>query len=537
MYRKVFLIILVAFISLGSFGNVKVSPVVDFDLIISRGRIVDGTGNPWFEADIAVKNGKVVEIGRFDQSRAGKAIGAQGLIVAPGFIDVHTHIENGIVARPAAENFLRMGVTSVVTGNCGGSELKLDEWFAGLEKNGISLNIASLIGHNTVRRAGMSGDFNRPPSPEELQKMRELVEKGMRDGAVGLSTGLIYVPGTYAKTEEIVELAKVAGRHGGVYASHMRNEGLRIEEAIREALEVGEQAGCRVELSHFKVSSQQRWGVSAAIIKMVEDARARGLQVTVDQYLYTASSTNLGARFPSWIFEGGQEKTKERLEDADTRSRIKREMIDENRKNGRNDFSFSVVANYRSNPEFNGKTITEITRIARGKTGVEEEAEQMIEMLLAGGAQMVYHTMSEPDIERIFKQPFTMVASDAGVIDLDNTSVPHPRGFGNNARALGIYVREKRLLGVEEAIRKMTSLPAQSFSLWDRGLIRPGMAADLVIFDEKTVIDRATYQNPKQFAAGIEHVIVNGQVVIERGAHNGAKPGMILRGRGSQDSK
>ncbi len=211
-------------------------------------------------------------------------------------------------------------------------------------------------------------------------------------------------------------------------------------------------------------------------------------------------------------------------------------MIDENRKNGRNDFSFSVVASYRTNPEFNGKSITEITRIARGKSGVEEEAEQMIEMLLAGGAGMVYHTMSEPDIERIFKQPFTMVASDAGVIDLESTSVPHPRGFGNNARALGVYVREKRLVGVEEAIRKMTSLPAQTFSLWDRGLIRPGMAADLVIFNEQTVIDRANYQNPKQFAAGIEYVIVNGQVVIEHGAHNGAKSGRILRGRGYQDT-
>jgi N-acyl-D-amino-acid deacylase len=537
MHHKVYLIALVTVFCLVLAKNYTVSTAAQYDLMISRGRIIDGTGNPWFEADIGIKDGKVAEIGRLDQSRAAKTLGAQGLIVAPGFIDVHTHIENGIVARPAAENFLRMGVTSVVTGNCGGSELKLGEWFGGLERNGVSINIASLIGHNTVRRAGMNGDFNRPPSPEELQKMRELVEQGMSDGAVGFSTGLIYVPGTYAKTGEIVELAKVAGRYGGIYASHMRNEGLRIEEAIREALEVGVEAGCPVEISHFKVSSQQRWGASAAIIKMVEDARARGLQVTVDQYLYTASSTNLGARFPSWIFEGGQEKTRERLQDEETRSRIKREMIDENRKNGRNDFSFSVVASYRSNPEFNGKSITEITNITRGKSGVEEEGEQMIEMLLAGGAQMVYHTMSEPDIERIFKQPFTMVASDAGVIDLDSTSIPHPRGFGNNARALGVYVREKRMVGVEEAIRKMTSLPAQTFSLWDRGLMRPGMAADLVIFDEKTVIDRANYQNPKQFAVGIEYVIVNGQVVIERGAHNGAKSGKILRGRGYQDSK
>jgi N-acyl-D-amino-acid deacylase len=534
MRRKLFPVTLVFVLSIISLGDERRTPAAEFDLLISGGRIIDGSGNPWFEGDVGIKAGRIAEIGRIESSRSAKTIEAKGLIVAPGFIDVHTHLERGIASQPAAENFLRMGVTSVVTGNCGGSELNLAEWFTELEKIGVSINIASLIGHNTVRRAGMNGDFDRPPTAEEMEKMRGLVERGMRDGAVGLSSGLIYIPGTFAKSGEIVELAKVAAGLGGVYATHMRNEGLKVEDAIREALEIGQQAGCPVEISHFKISSRKRWGAGSTIIKMVEEARARGQQVTVDQYLYTASSTSLAARFPSWVFEGGQEKAAERLRDPATRARIKREMIDDNRKNGRKDFSFAVVANFRSKPEYNGKSISEITRLARGKSGAEEEAEQMAEMILAGGAQMVYHTMLDSDLELIFKQPFTMVASDAGVIDFSSSAVPHPRGAGNNARALGVYVREKRLVGLEEAIRKMTSLPAQTFKIWDRGLLRPGMAADLVVFDEQKIIDRASYKDPKQYPLGIGYAIVNGEVVIEEGAHTGSKPGKVLRGSGVQ---
>jgi N-acyl-D-amino-acid deacylase len=521
-------------LAIPSVDRVAARSTADFDLIVAGGRVVDGTGNPWFEADIAIKDGKIAEIGKLDPKRGARVIDAKGLIVAPGFVDVHTHIEGGIVSQPAAENFLRMGVTSVVTGNCGGSAANLGEWFSRLEQNGISINVASLVGHNTVRRAGMSGDFDRPPTAEELQRMRDLVAQAMLDGAVGLSTGLIYIPGTYAATDEVVQLAKVAALHGGVYATHMRDEGEFVEKSIRETLEIGALAGCPVEISHFKVSNKRRWGASLNTIKLVEDARRRGQQVTVDQYVYTASSTNLGVRFPSWIFDGGTEKTKERLQDPPTRTRIKREMIAENRKSGRLDYSYAVVANYRANPGFNGKNITEITRIGRGKIGVREEVEQMIEMLLAGGAQMIYHSMSDADVERIFRQPFTMIASDAGVTDASSASVPHPRGFGNNARVLGVYVREKKLVGLEDAIRKMSSLPAQTFRLWDRGLLRPGMAADLVVFDEKAVADRATFEQPKQYAAGIGFVVVNGQVVIEGAKHSGVKPGKILRGRGAK---
>ena len=501
----------------------------EFDMIITRGRIVDGTGNPWFEADLAIKDGRIAGLGRIAADRAARRIDASGLIVAPGFIDVHTHIENGIEARPTADNFLHMGVTSVITGNCGGSALPLGEWFSKLEKIGVSINIGSLIGHNTVRRAGMKGDFDRPPTPEELQHMRALIDEAMRDGAVGLSTGLEYVPGVYARTDEIVELAKVAAGYGGFYATHMRNEDETIEQSIGESLQVGAAAKCPVEISHFKVSSKKRWGASSITTSLVEAARAGGQQVTVDQYVYTAGSTGIGILFPSWIFEGGPNKTKERLETGSTRERVKREMIEKAARGGFKDFSFAYVASYKANPAFNGKTISEISRMTRQKAGVDEEAEQAIEMLLAGGAQMVLHKMSDEDVARIFRAPFTMVASDSGVLDPDDSSIPHPRGFGNNARVLGFYVREKRMVSLEEAVRKMTSLPAQTVGLWDRGLLRPGLAADIVIFNDKTISDRSSYEQPKQYANGVDYVLVNGHLVIEKGRHNGAKPGRILR--------
>lgn len=534
MTRKLFFpIALIAFVAISVFHAAANSSQAAFDLMIAGGHMVDGTGNTWFVADLGIKNGRIAEIGKLDPKLAARVIDAKGLVVAPGFIDVHTHVEGGLDRFPAAENFLRIGVTSVVTGNCGSSELDLAEWFARLEKLGISINVASLIGHNTVRHAGMNGDFDRAPSPEELQKMRDLVSKAMRDGAVGFSTGLEYVPGTYAKSDEIVALAKVAAEQGGLYATHMRNEDATVEAAIRESLLVGEQAGCPVEISHFKISSKARWGASAITIKMVEDARARGQQVTVDQYLYPASSTGIGILFPAWVFDGGDAKTKERLNDTATRGRIRREMIAKAELGGFQDFSFAYVASHQADPAINGKNIAEITKLKKQKTDVDSQAEQAIEILQAGGAQMVLQKMSDADVDRIFRQPFTMVASDSGVHNPDSPSIPHPRGYGNNARTLGLYVREKKLVGLEEAVRKMTSLPAGTFHLWDRGLLRPGMAADVVVFDEATVTDRATFQQPKQYPAGFKFVIVNGQIVIENDKHTGAKPGQILRGRGA----
>lgn len=509
------------------------SAAPEFDLLITNGRVLDGTGNPWMAVDIALKDGRIAALGKFASASAARTIDAQGKIVAPGFIDVHTHIEGGIRRLPQAENFLRMGVTSVVTGNCGSSEMPLGEWFNALEQQGISLNVASLFGHNTVRHAGMNGDFNRPPTEAELNKMRALVEQAMRDGAVGFSTGLEYIPGTYATTAEIAELAKVAARYGGLYASHMRDEGLKAEQAINETLEVGRLAGCPVEISHFKIDSKKRWGASALTTKLVADARARGQQVTVDQYMYPASSTSLSIVFPSWVFDGGRDESLKRMRDKATRLKMRGEMVEKALRLGFTDMSFVYIANHQANQSFNGKNLAELAQSVRKKADIVAQAEQAIDMQIAGGAQVVLRKMSEADVERIFKQPFTMIASDAGVLEVSGSSVPHPRGFGNNARALAVFVREKQFVNLAEAIRKMTSLPAQTFKLWDRGLLRPGMAADLVIFDERTVQDRATFEQPKQYATGFEYVIVNGQVVIEGEKHTGAKAGKILRGPGA----
>jgi N-acyl-D-amino-acid deacylase len=528
--QSIFLSTCILILSLISAGGQSSSP--EFDLVIHGGRILDGSGNPWFEADIAIINGKIVEIGRIDPARGREKINAKGLIVAPGFIDVHTHLEGAIELVPDAENLIMMGVTTAVTGNCGSSALNLSEWFESINKNGTGINIVSLVGHNTVRRAAMGGDFNRPPSPEELGRMRELVDQAMKDGAVGFSSGLEYLPGAYANAYELTELAKVSARYGGLYATHMRDEGETVEKSIAESIAIGEQANCPVEISHLKISSKKRWGAASAIIKMIEAARARGVQVTADQYMYPASSTDIGILFYPWLFEGGSARVEERLKDPTTRDKVRQDVIKKAREQGFSDLSFAYVASYEPDPTFNGKNIAEITSKTKNKTDIESQAEMAIEMLQTGGARLVLRKMSEADVETILKQPFVMIASDAGVMGQGGTSVPHPRNFGNNARTLGFYVREKKLLTLPEAVRRMTSLPAQTFRLWDRGFVRPGMAADLVLFDEKRVADLATFEQPKRHPMGIDYVIVNGKVAVQKSVSTHPRAGQILRWQG-----
>ena len=503
-----------------------------YDLVITNGRVVDGTGNPWFRADIGIKGGRIVRVGRIDAKDAARVIDARGQVVAPGFIDVHTHVES-IYEQPEAENFVRMGVTSLVTGNCGTSATDIAEFLGRIKEHPLTVNLATLVAHGSVRQQVL-GLENRQPSPAELRRMEAIVEQAMKDGAVGLSTGLIYLPGTFAKTEEVVALAKVAARFNGIYATHMRNEGNEVVAAIRESLQIGEQAGLPVEISHFKISSRKLWGESAETVGLVREARARGLAVTVDQYAYTASSTSLDSRLPSWLLEGGREEGKKRLGDPKTRDRVVHEMKDALKESGFKDYDYAVVAGYEPNPAFNGKSIAAITRQARGKKDVESQIEQMIEMYMAGGAAMIYHGMSEPDVQNIMREPFTMIASDSGVRRLGE-GMPHPRGYGNNARVLGHYVRELHLLSLEDAIRKMTSLPAQTFNLRERGLLREGFSADLVIFDDSLIADRATYEQPHQYPAGISYVIVNGQLVLADGKLTGARPGQALRRESATD--
>ena len=497
-----------------------------YDLVITNGRIVDGTGNPWFRADVAVKDGRIARIGRIAATDAREVVDAQNGIVAPGFIDVHTHVE-GIYRQPEAENFVRMGVTSLVTGNCGSSATDIGEFLGRIKEQPLAVNLATLIAHGDVRRKVL-GLEARAPTAEELRQMEAIVEQGMRDGAVGLSTGLIYVPGTYAKTDEVTALARVAARHGGIYATHMRNEGEHVLDAIRESISIGEAAGLPVEISHFKISNKRLWGQTPATIGLVRDARRRGLQVTVDQYAYTASSTSLDSRLPSWLLEGGREAAKTRLSDPATHERVLREMKDSLKRSGFKDFSYAMVASYGKNPAFNGKSIAEITKLSRGKADVTNQIEQILEMYGAGGAGMVYHGMSESDVQNIMREPFTMIASDSGVRRFGE-GAPHPRGYGNNARVLGRYVRELRLITLEDAIRKMTSLPAQTFRLRDRGLLREGFGADIVIFDETTIGDRATFEAPHQYPVGISYVFVNGGAVLAKGQMTVARSGMALR--------
>src|SRR5918911_863967 len=500
-----------------------------YDLVIINGRVVDGTGNPWFRADVAVKDGRIARIGHIDPAQAREVIDARGAIVAPGFIDVHTHVES-IYHQPDAENFVRMGVTTLVTGNCGYSETDIGKFLGRIKETPLAVNLATLIAHGSVRSKVM-GLVDRAPTPEELAKMEGLVEQGMRDGAVGLSTGLIYVPGVYAKTDEIVALARVAAHYNGLYATHMRNEGTEVVDAIRESINIGEQANLPVEISHFKISARKLWGKSDVTLGLFRDARKRGLTVTVDQYAYTASSTSLDVRLPDWVLEGGREEGKKRLADKETRERTMSEMKEGLKKSGFKDYDYAVVASYEPNPSFNGKSIKAITKEVRGRDDLKSQMEQIFEMYQAGGAGMVYHGMSEGDVEQIMREPFTMIASDSSVRRL-NEGMPHPRGYGNNARVLGHYVRELRLLNLEDAVRKMTSLPAQTFNLRDRGLVREGMAADLVIFDDAQVADPSTFEQPHQYAAGFGYVLVNGEVVLEEGALTKARPGQALRGPG-----
>jgi len=500
-----------------------------FDLVITNARIIDGTGNPWFRGSVAVKDGRIARVGFFDTSGAKQTIDAKGQIVAPGFIDVHTHVED-IYDNPNAENFIRMGVTSLITGNCGGSELDIRAFLGRMKEKPLAVNMGTLVGHNTVRAKVMGLD-DRVPTADEQAKMDALVEQAMKDGAVGFSTGLEYLPGMFAKTEEIVELAKVAARYGGIYATHMRNEGIDVKKSIAESLTIGEQANIPVEISHFKISDKKLWGESNETLGMVRAARAKGMTVTVDQYAYPASSTSLDVRLPNWAVAGGRNEGRKRLADPATRAKIVDEMKQNLKDKGFKDYTFAFVASYRTNPEFNGKNIAEITEIVRKSKKLDDQIDQILEMYDKGGAQMVYRTMSEDDVRNIMREPFTMIASDSSVREF-GVGNPHPRGYGDNARVLGEYVRNEHLITLEDAIRKMTSLPAQTFSLRDRGQIREGFAADLVIFDDATVTDKATFDQPHQYAVGFSSVIVNGQVVFDGEKMTGAMSGQPLYGNG-----
>lgn len=500
------------------------------DIIISNGRILDGTGNSWFYGDIAIRDGKIWKVGQLTSLRARQTIDAKKRIVAPGFIDVHTHIEGDEIRNPTADNFILDGVTTVVTGNCGSSQLDIGRYLQRLDSLRLSINVATLIGHNDVRN-GVMGRAKRAPTPEELEMMLQLVDQGMRDGAVGFSTGLIYNPGSYSHTDEVVKLAGAAARWHGVYATHMRDEGDSVVQAIEEALLVGRTNNMPVEISHFKLSGQQNWGRSVQTLAMIKKAREEGLDVTIDQYPYTASSTSLSTLMPDDILADGMDSVRARLQRPEVRKYVQDYMLKKLKRRKLKHYSYAVVASYRSDTTFNGKSIEEINLLMGRKHKAKEETQTAMDMMIKGGAGMVFHGMGDEDLKRIMQYPFNTFASDAS-IRVFNQGVPHPRGYGTNARVLGKYVREEKVLPLEEAVRRMTSLPAQKFSLRDRGLLREGMAADIVIFDENNVQDNATYEKPHAYSSGFEYVIVNGQLVVENGKHLGTRSGAVLYGPG-----
>jgi N-acyl-D-amino-acid deacylase len=496
------------------------------DVLIKNGKIIDGTGNSWFYGDIAVKDGKIAAIGRLSNWKSDKTIDATGLMVTPGFIDVHTHIEDEEARNPLATNFIYDGVTSVITGNCGASNVNLRKYFSYLDSLHLSINVATLIGHNDVRKEVM-GRANRQPTEAEMQRMESIVEQAMKDGAVGLSTGLIYIPGTYSSTGEIVRLAKVAAKYNGVYATHMRDEADSVVEAIEEALQIGREANIPVEISHFKISGQHNWGKSRQTLPMVIRAREQGLDVTIDQYPYTASSTGLSTLLPDELLADGQDSINARLQRPAVRKYAIDHMLRKLKKRKLKHFSYTVVAYYRADTTLNGKSIEEINTIKGRKHKAKEEAATILDMMQQGGASMVFHGMSEDDVKYIMQYPFNMFASDASIRVWQQGS-PHPRGYGTNARILGKYVREEKVIPLEEAVRRMTSLPAQKFGLYKRGLLREGYAADIVIFSDKEVADLSTYEKPHQYSTGFRYVLVNGSVTMENGVHTGKRMGTVL---------
>ena len=501
-----------------------------YDLVIENAQLADGTGGALMNGSIAIREGRIAAVGKVDgRVPAAVRIDAAGKVAAPGFIDVHTHSED-IADLPVAENFLRMGVTTIVTGNCGSSDTDIAKFFGKVEAAKCALNVASLVGHNSVRRLAMHGSWDRMPSPEELDMMKAVVDQGMRDGAVGLSTGLIYLPGTFAKPEEIIELAKVASAHGGIYASHMRAENVKIFGALEEVFRVAREAKIRAEVSHLKLSGPSAWGKTGEVIAALDRARVEGLEITHDAYAYTASSTTLSQLIPDQAREGTDDDFLARINDPVKKAGIIAGMKEMLQRSGREDFGYAIIARFRPDPTLIGKNIAEAAMMTRGSDALEDQMETILDIHRRGSGSGVFHGMNEADLQNFLRHPLTMIASDGGPRSgKPSTDASHPRSYGNNARVLGRYVRDRKILTLEEAVRRMSSLPAQTFRLPDRGTLRPGAWADIVIFDPEKVNDPATYDDPHRCAEGFTDVLVNGVPVIRDGQLTGERSGGPIR--------
>ena len=522
----------------------------EHDLVIRNGKVMDGTGNPWFYADVAVSGDRITHIGRVQDS-ARREIDAKGLIVAPGFIDMHSHSDFLLLEDGNGESKIRQGVTTEILGegsSAGPTKGKLvarpvsvgnkqaqirtlGEYFDAVDRAGVALNVASYVGAGSVWQCVMGHSFDRPGAAE-LDRMKELVAEAMRDGAFGLSTSLIMPPGSLATTADLVELCKVVREHGGIYSTHIRDEGLGVFDSVNEAIAIGEQAGVPVDVIHLKIADQRYWGRMNEVVGMIAAARKRGVNVQANVYPYTRGNNDLSSIIPPWAHEGGRTEMLARLKDPTVRPRLKRD-IENGLTNWYNhytavgrDWSRMLIS---GNNAYRGQTMDRI--IATKKA---EPLDVLFDLLIENGASVptVYAHHTEADMNLALSQPWCSIGSDGSAYATNGPlrrGHPHPRNFGTFPRVLGLYARERNLLRMEEAVRKMTSLNAAKLGIRDRGLLRPGQFADITIFDSGRVIDRSTYEDPFQYNDGIEYVLVNGQLVLDRGKHTGARPGRALR--------
>lgn len=501
----------------------------EFDLVITNGVVVDGTGADRYPADVAIRGDRIVRVARDEDlsARGAEVIDAEGLVVSPGFVDHHNHVQNTIHRRPLAENFIRQGITTLLPSlHSGDQPWPLDEYTESLE---VAPNVGFFAGHTWTRKQVL-GMEDRAPTPEELEEMKGYVEQTMQDGALGFSTGLLYVPANYAETEEIIELAKVASRYGGIYYTHMRDEASQLLDAVREAIRVGSEADMPVQINHFKAMGVANWGETVQSLALVDSARAEGLDVKVDLYPYLAGSTGSSVLFPQWVLAGGRDSFRVRVNDPERRPEIEeatREWMHRDWTGG--DLSRIQFRRLPSHPEYNGLTMADLAA-DRGLPNNDETGVQLaIELQLAGGFSAIYHFMNDEDVQRIMRHPYAMFDTDGDPLGYGQ-GFPHPRSYGAFPRVLGRYVRELEVITLEEAIRKMTSLSMEQIGQEDRGRIEEGTFADITVFDPETITDKATYVDPHQYSIGVHHVLVNGVPVIRDGSVTGEKPGQVIRG-------
>lgn len=494
--------------------------VIDADVLLAGGTLYDGAGTEGIIGDLALKDGRIVALGQFQPGRIGQRIDCGGCVVCAGFIDLHNHSDRAITepATRANVNFLMQGCTTIITGNCGFGPIEVAEYLDEVDRNGSGTNVGHLLPHGALRAAVM-GSERRAPTADELAKMEELSEQAMRDGAWGMSTGLIYVPGVYAQTDELVRVAGVVARHRGIYVSHVRNEGTDLLDALREALEIGQRSGAAVHISHLKASGRDAWGAVRVAADLIERARKDGQTVTADQYPYVASSTSLEAMvFPAWAREGGPNALSKRLADPEQEPKIRAAVAKELAGHGR-----IVLASCAAKPDWVGKSLDEIAAGQR-----RDMVDIAMEIQRGGGAGAIHFGMDEEDVRLVMRQPWVATASDGGAM-LPGPEHPHPRNYGTFPRKIGRYAIEEGTITLAAAIRSATGLPADILRLPERGYLRTGYWADVAVFEPAAFRDRATFEKPSQYAAGIRYVFVAGQPAVFEGIATGTLAGRTLR--------